>query len=369
MAAQRVRGERSPSARRAATGAAACFLAGVVTSIYSYGLYHHGSTVPYGPHSRYDAGSIAVSVPYEKLQAGVALSIYDTGKAAYFQLVLTITSTAHLDVPPTAVVAFQGGSRVAVTKPLPISRLLPLPADWVDWWDEDGTQTLRVTSPGNSLVPTVQEPYWRTDSGSESGFGVAGIDSGTGRVPVYTFDGFTTTVRISGQFLSGSRYLRQGARQSLQLPVLAPARFVPEQSTAAGAMDPTTGQPIGTDPHAITTTLSVDYLQPVDAPGGGQYASTDRIGADQRIDYEVPDPEQPDMMTWRRQGDTGTLEVQLSMVTRSLEEQGQSDVFIAGIGLGAAISLALLGFQVAPWNAMLDYVRESLRYFRKEISR
>jgi hypothetical protein len=101
----------------------------------------------------------------------------------------------------------------------------------------------------------------------------------------------------------------------------------------------TTGTSFCSESESYTMTLSLN--EKGSPPQSGP-------GPNDRVDVAVPILRNPDEYRWTGDG-YPTLAPVLGVTDRSGEQNAQRDLFLAGIGLGAAVSIVTWGLQIMPW--------------------
>lgn len=334
-----------------------CVLIGVGVGALSWLGYDAGLVPIYRPPGEVNrVGAVQAYVPSESFATSTELRILESGDApAPFVFSLTVTSRTTLRTPPTVAVRFVAPLQVSISAPVAANKYRPSSATWFGHrLLRGGGGQLVVVSPPPQTVPA-RVSLEDVD---------AAVPRRSASAPWFTFDGKKLVVRIAGRVLNGIAHTREKARTTYGLPATMPTRLDAglAEATSADALARTwPDDPPGDVPRLMATRSVLELNYPAPSDGLLDANLTNRIPADARVDYVAPSPPNPDVLRSVSEPSTEPLLVRLSYVSRSAEQSGQSRVFLAGIGLGFAVSVLLLGFEVGPWRLMYQMWTRSYR--------
>jgi hypothetical protein len=332
-----------------------CVLLSVGAGALSWTGYDAGLVPIYRPPGGVDrVGAVQAYVASESFVTSSEMRIVESGDApAPFLLSLTVTSRSRLRTPPTVAVRFIAPLQVSISAPVPANKYRPSTSAWFGHRLVSGGQVVVVSQPPQVAPARVS---------------LENVDGAPARrstsVPWYTFDGRKLVVRIAGRILNGIVHTREKARTTYGLPAAMPTLLSPRLGETATAQDVAGSwrdDAPGPEPKLMATRTAVElsYLTPANGSVGGSL--TNRIPADARVDYVAPSPPNPDVLRWSAEPSIEPMLVRLSYVSRSAEQSGQSRTFLAGVGLGFAVSVFLLGLEIGPWRQMHSMWTRSYR--------
>ncbi|BEL04144.1 hypothetical protein Q0Z83_023350 [Actinoplanes sichuanensis] len=338
-----------------------CILVGGGAATAAWLEYQAGLVSIYQPPGGVSrVGGIQAWVPSEAFTVETDLRIVESGVAAApFVFTVTLSAPGMLQAPPRIAVRFMAPLQVTISSPVASSGSRRPAVDWFDLRSVPGKgQLLVVGEPGRTMPVTAGLPD------------VGQVSREYAAKPWFTFDGKRLVVRIAGWFVNGVARSEQKARTTYGLPAELPAGVnaalaEPGTVAALAARWPATVDESATTVLPTGSSLEMLYRVPDDGTSG----LSNRIPADARVDYVAPSTTDPDILKWSAAPSTEGLLVRLSYVSRSAEQSGQSRVFLAGAGLGFALSVFLLAFEIGPWRPMYEHWLSAYREAHAKASR